>query len=255
MHMNRTVTQYRFGNTVFRIETPVPMMQDPRFEAFAADLSESADFSLIVEALPPQSALDQDWPALLERDGNEITVSMNTKLLPSIPVANLMVISHADHLLTERESFILHASYVLHEGQAILFCAPCGTGKSTQAHFWKSERGSTVVNEDRVLIFRRNGIYYAGGIWATGSAGVTQNSTAPIRAIILLGQGPENRVTELRPSQKIIRLLPQCSYDHRDPNAYDRMMIQVIQMVEGLKILSYDCINHPSSVDDLEAYL
>jgi hypothetical protein len=112
-----------------------------------------------------------------------------------------------------------------------------------------------VVNEDRVLVFSRQGRFYAGGIWATGSAGITQNITAPIRAVILLGQGPENRVYDERPSQRLVKLIPQCSYDETSSAAYGRIVGLVMDLLGSVKVLSYDCVNHPSAVADLEAYL
>jgi hypothetical protein len=109
-----------------------------------------------------------------------------------------------------------------------------------------------VVNEDRVMIHKKNGTYMASGAWATGSARLTANVTAPIRAIILLGQGAENRVARCRPSQALVRLMPQCSYDETDGKSVDRMFSILMDLIAHVPIFSYDCINHPSAVEDLE---
>ena len=37
----------------------------------------------------------------------------------------------AEHMIAKHDGFLLHASYILHNGRAILFTAPSGTGKST----------------------------------------------------------------------------------------------------------------------------
>ena len=245
---------YRFGDIRFSVITPVPMREDPRFEAFAEDFTE-ADFSYSVLPITPEQAAATDWPVVTERKGKQITVYMNTALLPEITVANLLISARAAELLPEAGAFVLHASYVCHNGQAILFTAPCETGKSTQARFWEAERNATVVNEDRVLIFKRQDGYYAGGIWATGSAGITKNVTAPIRAIVLLGQGKENRVQTPRPAIALSKLMPQCTYLDTDGKSIDRMFSILLDLIPSVRILSYDCINHPSSVADLEKYL
>jgi hypothetical protein len=177
---------------------------------------------------------------------------MRTELLSEITVANLFIAASMADLLPEHGACLLHASFVLHEGKAILFSAPSGTGKSTQAHFWERERGSTVINEDRVMLHKKNGTYMASGAWATGSARLTANVTAPIRAIILLGQGAENRVARCRPSQALVRLMPQCSYDETDGKSVDRMFSILMDLIAHVPIFSYDCINHPSAVEDLE---
>jgi hypothetical protein len=247
-----SIKQYTFGDLTFRVETPIPLREDARFEAFSSDVAETPDYTLTVRAFRPDQRPENAWPVITERNGREITVYMRTELLSEITVANLFITARVADLLPEHGACLLHASYVLHEGQAILFSAPSGTGKSTQAHFWEQERGSTVVNEDRVMIHKKNGTYMASGAWATGSARLTANITAPIRAIILLGQGSENRGERCRPSQALARLMPQCSYDETDGKSVDRMFSILMDLIAHVPILSYDCINHPSAVEDLE---
>lgn len=246
--------QYRFGGTVFRIETPSPLREDPRFEAFLDEAS-PPDVTYTASPITPEQAITTDWPVVTERQGSTINVYMDLALVPDITVAHFLIAAEAAFVLTEKGSFILHASYVYHQGEAILFTAPCQTGKSTQAHYWEQERGSTTVNEDRVILYKENGVYMAGGCWATGSARISKNISAPVKAIILLGQGSENRVTRPRPSEIIPRLLPQCSYDQKNPAAIRNMLDILLDLIQSVNILSYDCIHHPSSVADLEMYL
>lgn len=255
MSVRQIIKQYTFGGLTFRVETPIPMGEDPRFEAFASLNQEDPDYCLRVLPFRPDQTPDGSWPVITERDGREITVYMNTDLLPGITVANLFITARVANLLPEHNACLLHASYILHEGKAILFSAPSGTGKSTQARFWERERGSTVVNEDRVLIREENGVYMAAGAWATGSAGLTGNVTAPIRAIVLLGQGGENRVAPCRPSAALTRLMPQCSYDETDGKSIDRMFSLLMDLIAHVPIVSYDCLNHPSAVEDLEKHI
>lgn len=246
------IKQYTFGDLTFRVETPVPMREDTRFEAFSSKSADPPDHVLLVRDFRPDQCRENTWPVITERNGRVITVYMRTELLSEITVANLFITARVADLLPEHGACLLHASYVLHEGKAILFSAPSGTGKSTQAHFWEKERGSTVVNEDRVMLHKKNGTYMASGAWATGSARLTANITAPIRAIILLGQGSENRGERCRPSQALARLMPQCSYDETDGKSVDRMFSILMDLIAHVPIFSYDCINHPSAVEDLE---
>lgn len=255
MSERSTIKLYTFGNLTFRVETPVPMREDARFEAFASVSEAEADYRLTVQHFMPHQTPDGSWPVIIERNGCEMTVYMDTALLPDITVANLFVSARVANLLPAHKACLLHASYVLHEGKAILFSAPSGTGKSTQARFWAQERGSTIINEDRVLLFKEGDRWVAGGTWATGSAGLTANVTAPIRAIVLLGQGKENRVMASRPSQSLARIMPQCSYDEKDGKSIDHMFSLLMDMIASVPVYAYECINHPSAVEELETYI
>ena len=246
---------YRFGETIFRIDAPEAMREDPRFEAFSVSEGEEPNVAYQILPITPDRAARSSWPIVTEIDGDRILACMDVTLLPNITVANFLTAARSAYLLPERGSWILHASYVYHQGEAILFTAPCQTGKSTQAHFWESVRGSTTVNEDRVILYKENGVFMAGGCWATGSARITKNISAPIRAVILLGQGETNRVTRLTPSAILPRLMPQCSYNENDPRQVRTMMTLLLDLLQTTPVLGYDCINHESSVLDLEKHI
>lgn len=246
---------YKFGGTTFRIDAPEAMREDPRYEAFALSHVGAPDITYQILPASPDKTADSPWPVTTENVGDKIHAYMDVALLPNITVANFLTAARTALLLPEHGSWILHASYVFYRGNAILFTAPCQTGKSTQARFWESVRGSTTVNEDRVILYKENGVYMAGGCWATGSARVTKNISAPVRAVILLGQGKKNSVTRLPPSSILPRLMPQCTYNENDPKQVRTMMTLLLDLIQTTPVLGYDCVNHESSVSDLEKYI
>lgn len=101
------------------------------------------------------------------------------------------------HRLLQKGCAVVHASYISHDGKGILFTAPSQTGKSTQAELWRCYAGAEVINGDRALLFRRNGIWYTGGYIACGSSGICRNELLPLKAIVRLEQGKENRIRPL----------------------------------------------------------
>jgi hypothetical protein len=50
-----------------------------------------------------------------------------------------------DDIAAMMKASVFHASFIEYDGSAILFTAPCGTGKSTQAALWKSIRGQKLL--------------------------------------------------------------------------------------------------------------
>lgn len=106
-------------------------------------------------------------------------------------------------LFLQAQHPILHASYVDIGGEALLFTAPSETGKSTQARLWCAHAGAELINGDRVLLGERNGIWHAFGYPNCGSSQVCVNRTLPVRAIVVLQQGRENRLEKLSPAVQV----------------------------------------------------
>lgn len=96
-----------------------------------------------------------------------------------------------------KKGLILHCAYTIYQGKAILFSAPSGTGKSTQAELWRQYRGSRVVNGDRCLLQKKEGRWLAKGWPICGSSDICDLQEAPIGAVVFLAQGPENVVRPL----------------------------------------------------------
>ena len=59
-------------------------------------------------------------------------------------------------LLLDAGSIVLHSSFVISGGAALIFSGASGAGKSTQAELWRSTVGASIVNGDRTLITPRD---------------------------------------------------------------------------------------------------
>ncbi len=69
---------------------------------------------------------------------------------------------------------------------AVLFTAPSGTGKSTQAELWRKHRGASIINGDCTLIAEDDGVFTAFGFPFSGTSGIFENRKAPIAAVVYL---------------------------------------------------------------------
>lgn len=243
--------KYKFGNTVFKIVSGTEMLTDERFEAFRTD--EIEDYSY--EVLPQESDYGKQCITEVERVKNNIRVSIKGKLIPQINVANLFSVTNTSVILPEKEQFIIHAAYIVHKGEAILFCAPSETGKSTLAKFWEKKQGAEIINEDRVIISKKEGIYYSHGCWAMGKADACRNVTVPIRAVVLLEQGPINIVNKMNAVEKFYRLVIQCAFDETNKKHCQWITDELLELIDKVPVVSYQCINDISAVDELEKHI
>ena len=89
-----------------------------------------------------------------------------------------------EHSLAESKSFILHSSFIAVNGKAILFTAPSGTGKSTQAALWVKHKGAELINGDRCAVAVTDEGVFACGVPFCGSSGVSKNRIYPLAAIV-----------------------------------------------------------------------
>lgn len=243
--------KYKFGSTVFKIVSETAMLTDERFEAFRTD--EAEDYTY--EVHPQEGDYGNQCITEVERMKNIIKVYIKAELIPQINVANLFSAANTSVILPEKEQFIIHAAYIVHKGEAILFCAPSETGKSTLAKFWKEKHGVGIINEDRVIISKKEGVYYAHGCWAMGKADACRNVSAPIHAVVLLEQGPINRVNKMNAVEKFYRLVIQCAFDEKNDKHCRWITDELLELIDKVPVISYQCINDISSVDELEKYI
>lgn len=149
---------------------------------------------------------------------------------------------------------VLHCAYIVtRAGEAILFSGPSGIGKSTQAALWERCAGARVVNGDRALV--DVGKKTANGIFYSGTSGISENVTAPVRAIVLLGQGSENRVLVPSPQAAFAGVLSQCAYYEWDVSSAEKMTECVARLVSDVPVLRMDCLPDATAVDALRGKL
>ena len=110
---------------------------------------------------------------------------------------NLMNYLAFEDVLINHQGFILHSSFISWQNNGILFTAPSGTGKSTQADLWKKYEDADIYNGDRTIIRKIDGKYYGFGSPYAGSSGIYRNESAPIKAIVVIEQGPDNVIRRL----------------------------------------------------------
>ncbi len=110
---------------------------------------------------------------------------------------------------TVRGNMLLHSAAASYKGQAILFSAPSGTGKSTHTSLWKKYYSDDVVlfNDDTpVIINEKNKLFACGTPWS-GKSEINENMIFPLKAIVLLKQGTENSVRSVTTIETVVKLL------------------------------------------------
>ena len=157
-------------------------------------------------------------------------------------------------LLADFGMLILHSAYIVTpQGQGLLFSGPSGAGKSTQAELWRQYAGAQVINGDRSLVRPGDGTVH--GILYSGTSGICQNVSAPLRAIVLSVQGAENRVYPLRPKEAFMALVNQCAYYPWAADSAARMTELAAALIGAVPVYGLTCRKDEGAVRALEDYL
>lgn len=159
------------------------------------------------------------------------------------------------HALLPFGVLLFHCAYILTPRGAILFTAPSGTGKSTQAGLWEKHRGARIINGDRAALRCRGDALWVGGLPFCGSSDCCENVTARVLAVVGLSQAKENSLSRLQGSRAVQELLRGVFYlpEHLDelPIIFD----EATKMVQAAPVYHLACLPDASAVELLEAEL
>ena len=153
----------------------------------------------------------------------------------------------AEHLF-DLGTLLVHGSTVALDGQAYLFTAKCGTGKSTHTRLWRQVFGTraVMVNDDKPFLRLTDaGVYACGSPWA-GKHGLGSNITVPLKGICILERGPENRIREISPEEAMEMLLHQ-SYCPLDEGKRSRFHSLVEQLAHRVPLWKMECTKDPAA--------
>lgn len=273
---------YRFGGVTFAIEADTPIERSKMCEPFrvaggAADHTIRLTFSDDLPQPPAEAARSGSvyrWQAgterhLLEQYGTldkppqftyavtrgahtEVTFAERYRTGASVRAA--LEAAGLFDIFVDAGMLVLHSAYIVTPaGEAILFSGPSGIGKSTQAALWERSAGAQIINGDRALL--DIGRKTANGIFYSGTSGICRNVTAPIRAIVLLGQNDENRVSTPSPQAAFAGVLSQCAYYDWDALSATKMTECVARLVSDVPVLHFDCRADASAVRVLQERL
>ena len=154
--------------------------------------------------------------------------------------------------LLELKALIFHASYIEYDGGAILFTAPSGTGKSTQADLWHKYRGAEIINGDKAGVSVEDGVAYAHGVPFCGTSGICKNRSLPLKAIVLLSQAEENTLTRLTGGVAIQQLIPNVILDFIASGELQKCVDVLLDVIKTVPVFTLACTPDEAAVKALE---
>ncbi len=154
----------------------------------------------------------------------------------------LLDVAELELMLLALGAVSLHSSLVRRrEGDAVLFTAPSGTGKSTQASLWERHAGAETLNGDRSILRQIDGVWTAFGSPFAGTSGIYRRESAPIRAIVVLRQAPENTIRRLGTAEAFRALYSESVLPRWNTEAHAEVIDLVTALAAALPVYLLAC--------------
>lgn len=112
--------------------------------------------------------------------------------------------------ILNHSGFILHASAVVLDGNAYLFSAPSGTGKSTHTSLWLNTFGvdkAHILNDDKPAIRKIGSRYYAFGTPWSGKSSLNVNESVPLQSIAFIERSDHDWIRSMQTSEALFYLM------------------------------------------------
>ncbi|MHB1367520.1 MAG: PqqD family protein [Eubacteriales bacterium] len=136
----------------------------------------------------------------------------------------------------------MHSSCISYNGQAVLFTAPSGTGKSTQADIWKSYLGAKVINGDRPFLHIIRDEVRAYGVPWDGKEQIFLQENYPVSAVIEVRQAKKNIIRKLTEKQAFKLMMKQCFIPMWDDAAKFAIMETIRRISKKISFYRLFCL-------------
>lgn len=137
-------------------------------------------------------------------------------------------------MLLRKKGLMLHASFIRWKEKGILFTAPSGTGKSTQAELWNKYEGAEILNGDRAAVRSTEGRWYAYGLPYAGSSGIYRNEKARLSAVVVLRQAESNKIRRMELLEIIQNLYPEITIHHWEREFIEKALTVLTSLAEDV---------------------
>ncbi len=140
----------------------------------------------------------------------------------------------------------VHASVIIHQGQAVVFLGESGTGKSTHTRLWLHNiSGCSLLNDDSpILRFHQpeKAIYIYGSPWS-GKGRAYHAEGYPVAAIVRLEQAPANKTHRLHIIKAFAALYPSFPPAYlRDEWLQEAICALISEVLKRVPVFRLECL-------------
>lgn len=190
-----------------------------------------------------------------EIDKNHIRIDLDINIVKKIEIGILFLEMVAlERWLLREDALVLHSSFIKCEEKGIVFTAPSGTGKSTQANLWHRYRNANIINGDRSIIYKNKQTlnFEVSGLPFCGSSGINLDQNAKLNAIVFLSQSKVNKAVPMLKLSAVKRLFEEISINSWNPYFVKKSFKLIEEITNQTPIIHLECNISEEAVEVLE---
>ena len=108
-----------------------------------------------------------------------------------------------------RDQLLVHsAGCSVYGDVGLVFCGVSGAGKSTISKQLLKDDDFSLISDDRIIIHKRDDVYFMSGTPWPGEAGISDNKTVPLRALFFLKQAEYSSLEPIKAGDAFKQMLP-----------------------------------------------
>ena len=266
VEQNESITRlYRIGHTEIEITAPLSMKSPRNLEKFRIGQAKRPDDEVIHYQVEMTENLDEIKEDLLGKKTGRVIYRDNLTVFQTsggeCRFINFLgmdwhyAVSSQGGVNQYHVWFVPEVAEMLDQDTAVLFSAPSETGKSTQAGLWEKYRGTWTVNGDRSLLIREEDGWYANGWPVCGSSEICNNKSYPVRAIVMLSQAKENRISRLKGLEALRKVMEQITINAWNSEFQIQAMDELEILLKEVPVYHLECDISEDAVRCLEDVL
>lgn len=151
--------------------------------------------------------------------------------------------------MLEFDTLLFHGSAIAVDGEAYVFTAKSGTGKSTHAKLWMEHFGNraVMINDDKPMLkITGDGVFVCGTPW-DGKHRLSSNITVPLKAISILERDAINHISRID-KRTAFPMLYQQSFHPKNPDKLACVMSLINKLGDNVKLYNLKCNMMPDAV-------
>ena len=186
-----------------------------------------------------------------ERKKSESEFAFEGKKMPNFSDAELettAVYRKIAEIMPTYDTIVFHGSVIAVDGEAFLFTAKSGTGKSTHTRLWRELFGdrAVMINDDKPLLKITENSVIAYGSPYNGKHHLGCNMSAPLKGICILKRGQENTISQISKAQAYPMLMQQV-YRPKDGMQLAKVLKLIDRLSQNTGLFELHCNMEPEA--------